>query len=174
MNARMSASRTLPSRGSILAIASGVLVAAMLAAGLAGASERATRSVQGKVSLLKAELGGAAVVPGPGDPDGTADAKLSARPGEHKLCVRMEYELGVGRATAIHVHEAGQGETGPAVATVYDEEVGGAPGPSLIIACEGKMPKPVVKRVARNPRSHYIDFHTLDFPDGAIRGQLHE
>jgi hypothetical protein len=157
----------------ILVVGAGILAAVLLAAGLASAVELAPRSVQGKTTLLEAELGGAAVVPGPGDPDGSAEAEVSARPGEHKICVRMEYELGVGRATAIHIHDAGPGEQGPAVATLYEEAVGGAPGPSLIIGCEGKMPKPLVRRVAKHPRSFYIDFHTLDFPDGAIRRQLH-
>lgn len=154
-------------------VATCALTAALLAVVPAGGSERAPRSVQGKTTLLKAELGAAAIVPGPGDPDGTAAAKVSARPGELKLCVRMEYELGVGRVTEIHIHEGGIGEAGPALATLYEEAVGGAPGPSLIIGCEGKMPKPVVKRVANHPRRFYIDLHTLDFPDGAIRGQLH-
>jgi hypothetical protein len=151
-----------------------ILVATLPGDGLADAVERTPRSMQGKPTLLKADLGGAAVVPGPGDPDGTADAKVSARPGELKICVRMEYELGVGRVTEIHIHEGGIGEAGPAIATLYEETVGGAPGPALIIGCEGKMPKPVVKRVAKDPRRFYIDLHTLDFPDGAIRGQLHE
>jgi hypothetical protein len=174
INFRMPARGTNAIGGSLVAGASAILLATVLAAGLASASMPSDRSVQGKVTLLKTALGGAAVVPGPGDPDGTAEAVVSARPSEHKICVRMEYELGVGRATAIHVHEAGAGETGPAVATVYEEEVGGAPGPSLIIACEGKMPKPVVKRVAKHPRGYYVDFHTLDFPEGALRGQLHK
>jgi hypothetical protein len=138
----------------------------------AGAGGPPARAVQGKTTLLKANLNGNAVVPGPGDLDGSAEAKVSARPGELKICVRMEYELGVGRATAIHIHDAGASAQGSAIATLYEEAVGGAPGPSLIIGCEGKMPKPLVRRVAKHPRRFYIDFHTLDFPDGAIRGQL--
>jgi hypothetical protein len=167
MCAEMSARGTWPTAVAIAA-------ALLLAAGPTAATEREPRGVQGKTYLLKAELGGAAVVPGPGDPDGSAEGEISARPGEHKICVRMEYELGVGRPTAVHIHEAGPGEQGPAVATVYEEAVGGAPGPSLIIGCEGKMPRPLVRRVGEHPRRFYIDFHTLDFPDGAIRGQLHK
>jgi hypothetical protein len=169
----MGAPGTRPTPPAVLATAAaGTLAAALLAAGLAGASERTPRSVQGKTTLLKAELGGA-VVPGPGDPDGTAEAKVSVRPGELKICVRMEYELGVGRVTEIHIHEGGSGEAGPAIATLYEEAVGGAPGPSLIIGCEGEMPRPLVRRVAEHPRRFYLDLHTLDFPDGALRGQLH-
>jgi CHRD domain len=158
----------------ILVVGGGLLAALLLAAGLASAAQLAPHSVQGKTTLLEAALGGAAVVPGPGDPDGSAKAEVSARPGEHKICVRMVYEPGVGRATAIHIHEVGSGQQGSAIATLYEEVGGGAPGPSLIIGCEGKMPKPLVRRVAKHPRSFYIDLHTLDFPDGALRGQLHK
>jgi CHRD domain len=122
--------RGRPTPLTILAIvAASALAAPPLGSGLAGASERAPRSVQGKTTLLKAELGPAAVVPGPGDPDGTAADKVSARPGELKLCVRMEYELGVGRVTEIHIHEAGVGEAGPAIATLYEEGLEEHPGP---------------------------------------------
>jgi hypothetical protein len=36
-----------------------------------------------------------------------------------------------------------------------------------------RSPKKVVRAVAKNPGAYYVNVHTKEFGNGAIRGQLH-
>ena len=34
------------------------------------------------------------------------------------------------------------------------------------------MKKKVIKKIIAKPENYYVNIHTVEFPDGAIRGQL--
>jgi len=66
---------------------------------------------------LKANLTGAAEVPGPGDSDGTGRVSLTLSAGKNQIC----YELAVsniGTATAAHVHTGDATVAGPVLVTL--------------------------------------------------------
>jgi len=109
---------------------------------------------------------GAEEVP-PGDPDGFGVAAFSADTATGQVC----YAINVGGislpATAAHIHKGAPGVAGPIVIplTAPDEE-GAASG------CVSNVDKTVLADILANPSAYYVNVHTSDFPQGALRGQL--
>lgn len=105
------------------------------------------------------------VVPGPGDPDGFSNAQISfffSKP--YQACVGTAPQNVERPYTALHLHRAPQGATGPVVATF----TGGATPQSGCAALDRK----ILIDVRDNPEQYYVDAHNAEFPDGALRGQL--
>jgi hypothetical protein len=113
---------------------------------------------------LTATLTGAAEVPGPGDPDGTGQFKLTLNPDREEIC----YELTVakiGTATAAHIHTGAADAAGP-VLVPLKTPVGGS-----VKDCV-KLDREKLADILKNPANYYVNVHNADFPNGAIRGQL--
>jgi hypothetical protein len=68
--------------------------------------------------------------------------------------------------TEAHVHQGSAGTSGPVVATLSLPPPEGATG-----ACVA-LPGVVIDAILADPASFYVDLHTDEFPDGAVRGQL--
>ena len=144
-----------------------MLLAAVLLAAALLAAPPATRAGPEGQSRLRATLSGAAVVPGPGDPDGTASAELRLLPAKKKICFAIvSHGLAPDDPDLGEVHRAPEGVAGPVVVTLFE----GIPG-TKVAEC-AKTKGSVLKDLARHPERFYIDLHTPLFPDGAIRGQL--
>jgi len=112
----------------------------------------------------KANLTGAAEVPGPGDPDGGGTAEVTLNSDKNEVC----YDLTVTKideATAAHIHEGAMGKDGP-VKVGLDTPKGGATK-----GCKS-ADAAVVKDMMANPANYYVNVHSKDFPKGAVRGQL--
>ncbi|MBT8142976.1 MAG: CHRD domain-containing protein [Gammaproteobacteria bacterium] len=80
----------------------------------------------------------------------------------------------VGQGMAAHIHEAPEGQNGGVVAVLAGPEDGTA-ADCLTEGEEGKFPtgEPgIVQRILNNPEDFYINVHNVEFPPGAIRGQL--
>jgi hypothetical protein len=129
-----------------------VLVAALFATN-AGAGGRP----------LHATLTGAAEVPGPGDPDGTGKARIRLNQGQRKVCFRLSWE-NIATPTAAHIHIGPPGDFGPVVVPLFT-----APTES---GCVNGVARSLIKNIRKHPGRYYVNIHTGDFPDGAIRGQL--
>ena len=113
-------------------------------------------------AMFRAELTGTAE-PSPGDADAYGQARVGIRPSMAEICA----QIAVGRiaeASAAHVHRGDAGAEGPVVAELTP------PNP----ASEGCAPisAELGEEIASNPAGFYLDVHTGDFPDGAVRGQL--
>ena len=115
------------------------------------------------LATLEANMTGEQEVPGPGDPDGKGTAEVKVFRG--KVC----YELSVQRirpATAAHIHEGRRGVAGDIRVTLKPPSDGSSSG------C-----KDISRMLSRDLREHpgafYVNVHNNQFPDGAIRGQLH-
>ena len=113
---------------------------------------------------LKANLTGAAEVPGPGDTSGSGMAQVTVNSDKNEVC----YDLTVTKiteATAAHIHEGAAGKEGP-VKVGLDAPKGGA--------AKGCKPADaaVVKDMMANPANYYVNVHNAAYPKGAIRGQL--
>lgn len=108
-------------------------------------------------------LSGDAEVPGPGS-DGTGEATVTFADGQ--VCVE-------GTTTDVDPVQAGHIHTGTA------EESGGVLVDLQITTAEDGMIDSCVdvdpataEEITADPAGHYLNLHTADFPDGAVRGQL--
>ncbi len=110
---------------------------------------------------LTLTLTGDVEVPGPGS-DGTATATLTYDGIE--LCAAVVVD-GTGPITAGHVHAAPAGEAGPVVIDLLLEGDGQLPESCVPIGAEGGI-------VFEDPTSYYVNLHTAELPDGAVRAQL--
>jgi len=45
-------------------------------------------------------------------------------------------------------------------------------GIGLATGCVGDQSRPLLRDIKNNPDQYYVNVHTSDFPDGAVRGQL--
>ncbi len=112
----------------------------------------------------KANLTGAAEVPGPGDTKGSGTMQVTLDPDKGEVC----YDLSVKdlpEATAAHIHEGAVGKDGP-VKVGLDAPKGGS-----VKGCKS-ADAAVVKDIMANPANYYVNVHSKDFPKGAVRGQL--
>lgn len=110
------------------------------------------------------EMTGAAEVPGPGDSNGSGTARITVNPGKAEVC----YELSVrdiGSATLAHIHVGAAGASGGPVVTLNAPTSGTSEG---CVAVDRELALAIIK----NPENYYVNVHTSEFPNGAIRGQL--
>jgi hypothetical protein len=151
-------------------VAAAVLTAA-LAAGLTLLAAPGA-SASGKVTLLAASLRGAKEVPGPGDPDGRGRAFVRLAGG--KACFVLEWSK-INAPVAAHIHEGAAGVAGPVVVLFFQPGTNAASLPDTLDAVAGcvDVDRGLARKIAANPRDYYVNIHTADFPNGAIRGQLH-
>ena len=121
------------------------------------------------VFCLYAELFGENEVPGPGDEDGYGVTLVSIDPATAAIC----YEVAVANITlpaaAMHIHQGDAGVAGDVVvpfATVPDASGMASECFYLFDRME------LFNEIVTEPARFYVNVHTEDFPDGAVRGQL--
>jgi hypothetical protein len=115
---------------------------------------------------LTAALTGAAEVPGPGDPDGSGTATVRLRAGEGRLCFQLSAVNITLPASAAHVHLGAAGVQGAVVIALSPPGADGLSSGCVTVA------RTLVAAILANPAGYYVNVHTSDFPDGAVRGQL--
>ena len=113
-------------------------------------------------ATLGAALSGSATSKG-GDPDGSGGFKVTLDPETHDFCYSL-WGVKIGKSTAAHLHAGAPGTVGAAVVAL---DITGK-GDEQCIA----LGKDKGQAIIDNPDGFYVDIHTADFPDGAIRGQL--
>ena len=118
------------------------------------------------VQFFNAEMLGGFVVGG-GDPNGAGSASLMVQV-EGTSDVFINYNLmvtNIAKPTAAHIHRGGPGQNGPIVATLNPPSNGSSTG--VIVSSDQWA-----FDLADNPNGFYVDVHTTQFPNGAIRGRL--
>jgi len=115
---------------------------------------------------LTATLTGAAEVPGPGDDNGAGTATLRLNPGQGKVCFVLTAANITLPAAAAHIHLGAAGVAGSVIVTLAPPDATGVSGGCV------STPRGTVKSILKSPSGYYVNVHTSDFPDGAIRGQL--
>ena len=169
-----------------------VALALAAATGTVGAAAITLSVVQAghENTVLKAELSGASEIgpdgaAGVGDQDGSGIAYVFGIDEDPTtLCYVITAEgidptfvaQEVGMA---HIHRGAPEENGPVVAALAFPLEGDA-GDCLTEGEEGKFPligeagepESIVADILANPAAYYVNVHTGEFPDGAIRGQL--
>jgi hypothetical protein len=113
---------------------------------------------------VRANLSGDQVTPGPGAPNAFGIANLYIDLGRGLLCYRMGYD-GTNRPSGAHVHAGGPGQNGRPVIDLHPEMNGDE-------GCVGADPT-ALRNLRDHPEAFYLQLHTPENPDGAMRGQLY-
>ena len=120
----------------------------------------------GVASFSFLNLTGAAEAPGPGDPDGSGQARLMVSIDQKLIC----YEITVSNialpATGAHIHKAPAGSPGPVVVPLTPPDASGFS--QGCIAVERQL----IRDILVHPRDYYVNVHNAEFPAGALRAQL--
>ena len=114
----------------------------------------------------KADLTGAQE-PGGGDPQGYGKAEISVSDNTDQICWDINDIQGIGPVTAAHIHKGAPGVNGPVVLTLKMANEGGIKG--CTNSSEWKEDS-----LENNYSAFYVNVHTTEYPNGAIRGQLHQ
>lgn len=118
---------------------------------------------------LSTTLTGANEAPGPGDPNATGEADLRLNQGQRRVCFDVSWADVDGVVSAGHIHIAPVGVPGPIVVPLFTGSFAGTDGTS---GCVQDVDRGLIKAIRKHPSAYYVNVHSTDFPDGAIRGQL--
>lgn len=108
-------------------------------------------------------LSGAAEVPGPGDPDGRGFAFVRWDTDSGMICYHV-FVRRIAPATAAHIHVGDENTAGPIVQALE------APTDGYSAGCVDN--DALATALADNPDNYYVNVHNVDYPAGAVRGQL--
>ena len=114
---------------------------------------------------LRAQLAGANE-PAGGDPDGAGLARIEISDATNTVCTDLEVR-NISGVTAAHIHEGRAGVNGPPVITLD------APDDDDSDDCD-EVQESLLREIRANPAGFYVNVHTADYPNGAIRGQIME
>jgi hypothetical protein len=123
-----------------------------------------------KTVVVTAKLKGQSEVPGPGDNNGKGDVEIRLKAKKKKVC----FALGISKldtVTAGHIHKGGPDVAGEIKVPLFEDE-SGLSGTGDYEGCTKGVKKKLVKKIGKAPEKYYVNIHTVDFPAGAIRGQL--
>jgi hypothetical protein len=137
-----------------------IAAGAVLLAGCETVEKAATDVIGNNFS---ANLTGANEVP-PADPDGAGTASISTDDATNRICTRLEIR-NIGAVTAAHIHRGRAGVNGPPVVTLD------APDDDDSNDCDD-VADALLDEIRRSPADFYVNVHTAEYPDGAIRGQI--
>ena len=110
-----------------------------------------------------ADLRGSNEVP-PADPDGTGSARISTNDVTNQICTDLEVR-NISAVTAAHIHRGVAGVNGPPVVDLDP------PDDNDSDDCD-TIADSLLDEIRNNPAGFYVNVHTADHPDGAIRGQI--
>jgi hypothetical protein len=126
----------------------------------------AAGAAQAQKVALGAQLEGSSVRPGPAERRaGGGGANFLAIPSSNQLCYTVRAVVGSPPIEA-HLHKAGAGANGP---TILWLKAGTEVGQRANCV---DVPPELLKDLLANPAGYYVDVHTYDFPNGAVRGQI--
>jgi len=140
-------------------IALGLACAVLLPAALAAPASAALR--------FSASLSGAQVVPGKGDPDGTATVTFTIS-AARKLCYVIRPRK-LGSLRSAHIHNGATGVRGSTFITLFSKPKATKNG--RVTGCASITARKLELFAARSD-SFYVDVHTASLQAGAARGQL--
>lgn len=117
-------------------------------------------------STYTANLRGANEV-GPGDPDASGTAEISIADELTRVCWDLNDMRGLGPITGAHIHRGAAGVDGPVVMPLAQATEGGWRGCSTDTDW-------VQRAFDEGLSNYYVNVHTAEYPNGAIRGQLRQ
>lgn len=102
--------------------------------------------------------------PSGGDPDGTGVAGIAVGDTGDRICTTLQFR-NIGTVTAAHIHRGSSGSIGAPVVTLD------LPDNDWLDDCVA-IDERLLDEIRGNPAGFYVNLHTAEFPNGAIRGQL--
>lgn len=112
---------------------------------------------------LSARLSGAQEVGGGAEGgSGSFEARLDLEAGE--ICYDLSVS-GIDPAQAAHIHRGAEGADGPPVITLE------APATGTSRGCVSPS-EDLLRQISQSPSEFYVNVHTVEYPAGAVRGQL--
>jgi len=103
-------------------------------------------------------------VGGGGDSDGWGRVNINIADSTNTLCADLEVRS-LSEVTAAHIHRGAAGTTGSAVVNLDRPDDGDEDD------CDD-IGDALADEIQANPGAFYVDIHTTEHPEGAIRGQL--
>ena len=120
------------------------------------------------VSEQLASLSAKKVEPEPGPDGGRGNVKIRSASEIETVCYQLRFRE-IGKGTAAHIHEGEAGDVGEVVVTLFDSQQERS---SPQDGCVSPVSAGLIEAMQTHPQSYYVDVHTSEFPDGAIRGQM--
>jgi hypothetical protein len=114
---------------------------------------------------ITVKMSGANEVPGPGDADGTGTATVKFDTAKNQICYDLKVS-GIGTANGAHIHAGATGKSGDVKVPLETPDAKG-----VAKSCATVDPA-VLKEIMANPAGYYVNVHTAEYPNGAVRGQL--
>ncbi len=115
---------------------------------------------------LEAVLTGASEVPGPGAPEVTGFSSVYDTGVADELCYVVDQGGLTPAAGMGHIHRGAVGESGPIVVPL------GLGEGNRFAHCDRGLDPALVAEILDTPSAFYVNLHNVDFPAGAIRGNL--
>ena len=137
-------------RGSILAL--GLVLLFGLAAGAAAQT------------TFNTTLRGAEEVPGPGDPDASGFASITIQGTTITYSILVN---GIATPTVAHIHRGAFGVAGSVVVDLNPTFGGGCTSGTVM-----NVDATLIGQILANPSDFYVNVHSTEFANGAVRGQL--
>jgi hypothetical protein len=102
-----------------------------------------------------------------GDPDGQGGATITITK-TNTLCFGIVVQ-GITTPNAAHVHQGKRGKNGNIVIPLTQPATG---DPGASSGCVPNLDTGLLSDIRKHPSRYYVNVHTNDFPNGALRGQL--
>jgi hypothetical protein len=118
---------------------------------------------------VDAKMTGKQEVPGPGSKKGKGDMQIFLKPTQGKVCFNLDVK-NLDTITDSHIHKGAEGVAGDVKVPLFVGQT--LDGTGSYDGCVKHVKAKLIKKIAAHPEKYYANVHTLDFPDGAIRGQL--
>jgi hypothetical protein len=126
----------------------------------------ATQASAQQSVTLTTTMTGAAEVPGPGAPHGSGTAVITLKPNAGQICFFLQVSGITLPAIGAHIHVGPVGVAGPIVVPLTPPDASGVSHGCVAVDRE------LIGAIIHNPANYYVNVHTVEFPAGAIRGQL--
>jgi hypothetical protein len=154
--------------GRVTSISRPLSLAVAVAAALAAAIFM-TGVARAAVWSLTADLTADEEVPNPGPDGATGSALIVIDDETNEVCFELTIDgLGKGDAViAAHIHEGETGVAGDVVVPLFTE-----PPTGEMTGCVQDVDPATIDAITADPSAFYVNIHTEQFPDGAVRGQL--
>jgi CHRD domain len=153
-----------------------VPILAVLVLGVAGCGSSSSSSASssktlppaaksaGPLRIYRVRLYGAKAETPPGAPQGTGDAVIAFH-GSSLVCWRFAHLHGLINATFAHIHIGAKGKSGNIVVPL-------STGPALHHQGCVTVSAVLVKAIESHPANYYVNIHSKQYPNGAVRAQL--
>ena len=108
----------------------------------------------------------AAGVPDQGDLDGTGSADVTINVGQQRVCWDIDVD-DIGAPQRGHIHRGAATTTGPIVVGFFEPE-----DVDLNGCTTTPLDRALLTEIIQHPERFYVNVHNVEFPAGALRGQL--